>query len=134
MNITEIYEQLRAVGVVKSKYDFSQHWLGRCQSYTTAIEASGREASADALATLHTRLGALVAHLENAQGGASWDALSAQRATLRSVHGRLRELLVEHWYRKASGTQPPSRAKDRGEMQLEVQASLSHIASNRCGQ
>jgi hypothetical protein len=103
MNITQIYEQLRDVGIVESKYDFSQHWLGRCQSYTTAIEASGREASADALATLHTRLGALVAHLEHSQRGASWDALSAQRATLRSVHGRLREHLVERWWRAACG-------------------------------
>jgi hypothetical protein len=103
MIITEIYEELRGVGIVKSKYDFSQYWLGRCQSYTTAIEASGREASADALATLHTRLGALVAHMENAQQGTSWRALSAQRATLKSVHGRLREHLVERWYQAACG-------------------------------
>jgi hypothetical protein len=97
MNITQIYEQLRDVGIVKSKYDFSQHWLGRCQSYTTAIEASGREASADALATLHTRLGALVAHMENAQQGTSWRALTAQRATLKSVHGRVWEHLLNCW-------------------------------------
>ena len=101
MDISEIYFQLKGIGVVQDKYEFSRNWLGRCRSYTSAIEASGRQASADALATLHARLGALVAHLENSQQGASWNALSAQRATLRSLHGALREHLVERWHQAA---------------------------------
>jgi hypothetical protein len=100
MNITEIYEQLRDVGVVKSKYDFSQHWLGRCRSYTTAIEASGREPSTDALATLHARLGALVAHLEGPQQGVSWQALSVQRNSLSSLHKRLGTVILESGHNK----------------------------------
>lgn len=43
--VERAYKTLRELGLVKSQYDFSERWLGQCQSYYSATKARGSEPS-----------------------------------------------------------------------------------------
>ena len=54
--IEAVYEQLKALGAVRSTNDFSTRWLGMNESYLRCIRAKGTEPSAKVLARCSSRL------------------------------------------------------------------------------
>ena len=60
MVLVEIFEVVRELKLVESRYEFSEEWLGRCRSYFSAIVSSKREPSIAALTTLKVRLEAVL--------------------------------------------------------------------------
>jgi hypothetical protein len=61
--IEAIYEELKAIGAVKSSNDFSRQWLGMEQSYLRCLRSKSRQPSAKALANCASRLKRTVAVL-----------------------------------------------------------------------
>ena len=51
-----VYSALRELGLTQSQYDFSQRWLGQCQSYYSATKARGAEPSVRSLLFLDHQL------------------------------------------------------------------------------
>ena len=54
--INEIFETLSGVGVVSTEGEFSQDWLGHCESYLRTIRFKNIEPSMGALAICSVRL------------------------------------------------------------------------------
>lgn len=54
--VENVYSVLRDLGLVKSQYDFSERWLGHCQSYYSAMKARGAEPSVRSLLFLDHQL------------------------------------------------------------------------------
>lgn len=54
--VEHAYQTLRELGLVKSQYDFSERWLGQCQSYYSATKSRGREPSVRSMLFLDHRL------------------------------------------------------------------------------
>ncbi len=54
--IETIYEELRKLGAVRNRDDFSRNWLGMEKSYMRVMRAKHREPSAKAVATCAARL------------------------------------------------------------------------------
>lgn len=61
--IETIYEELKAIGAVRSSNDFSKQWLGMEKSYLRCLRAKSRQPSAKALANCASRLKRTVAVL-----------------------------------------------------------------------
>ena len=89
LEMSALYQTLRELHVVASKYEFSSLWLGRCKSYTTSLEAQGREPSTEALAILYTRLGDLVAHLQASDGQRARGALEGSIQKLQQLQAQI---------------------------------------------
>ena len=54
--IDDLYQQLRQLGVVQNKSDFSITWLGKEKSYYRGLLSKQREPSVDALAHCASKL------------------------------------------------------------------------------
>ena len=54
--LVDVYDQLRAMGVVSSTDDFSTNWLGMNKSYLRCVRAKGTDPSAKVLAYVVQRL------------------------------------------------------------------------------
>jgi len=54
--IDDLYVQLKEIGVVQNKSDFSERWLGKEKSYYRGLLSKQREPSVDALAFCATKL------------------------------------------------------------------------------
>lgn len=56
MGITEIYDRIRALGLVSSQIEFSRIWLNRSDRYYSNLIATRREPSVGTLSALAFRL------------------------------------------------------------------------------
>lgn len=74
MVLVEIFEVVRDLELVESRYEFSEKWLGRCRSYYSAIVSSNREPSIAALTTLKVRLEALLRQSSDKSTGQIYSA------------------------------------------------------------
>lgn len=54
--IEKIFEELRDIGIVRSRDQFSAEWLGREKSYLRGLQAKKRKPSVAVLATCAARL------------------------------------------------------------------------------
>ena len=54
--VENVYSALRELGLTRSQYDFSERWLGQCQSYYSAMKARGAEPSVRSLLFLDHQL------------------------------------------------------------------------------
>lgn len=54
--IDDLYGQLRELGIVENKSDFSERWLGKEKSYYRGLLSKQREPSVDALAFCASKL------------------------------------------------------------------------------
>jgi len=54
--VENVYSVLRELGLTQSQYDFSQRWLGQCQSYYSVTKARGGEPSVQSLLFLDLQL------------------------------------------------------------------------------
>lgn len=54
--IENIFEELRDIGIVRSRDQFSAEWLGRDKSYLRCLQAKNRKPSVAVLATCAARL------------------------------------------------------------------------------
>lgn len=54
--VENVYSALRELGLTQSQYDFSQRWLGQCQSYFSVTKARGGEPSVRSLLFLDLQL------------------------------------------------------------------------------
>ncbi len=54
--IDDVYLQLRELGIVQNKSDFSERWLGKEKSYYRGLLSKQREPSVDALAFCASKL------------------------------------------------------------------------------
>ena len=86
--ISSVYENIRSVGLVRSKADFSSQWLGQGGSYLTSMQARSRQPSDEVVAALASRLSH--AAMRQLDAGASnhddRNRLIALGAALVSIH------------------------------------------------
>jgi hypothetical protein len=61
--IETVYEELKKLGAVRSKDQFSSEWLGMEKSYMRVMKAKGRQPSARVVATCAARLRSHGKHL-----------------------------------------------------------------------
>lgn len=54
--IEKIFEELRDIGIVRSRDQFSAEWLGREKSYLRSLQSKNRKPSIAVLATCAARL------------------------------------------------------------------------------
>lgn len=54
--IEKIFEELRDIGVVRTRDQFSAEWLGRERSYLRGLQSKKRQPSVDVLVTCAARL------------------------------------------------------------------------------
>lgn len=54
--INEVFEALNGAGIVSTEGEFSQDWLGHCESYLRALRFKNAEPSIGALAVCASRL------------------------------------------------------------------------------
>src|SRR5512134_3854692 len=65
--LEQIYATIRGLGYTSSQYDFTEKWLGHCQSYLSTIKSRGQQPSAKSLYILAHRLELLLKALERTQ-------------------------------------------------------------------
>jgi hypothetical protein len=77
MNISEIYLNLRELGLAGSQVQFSTVWLGRSPRYYSQLIATGREPSVGALLGLSVRLDRIARSMKPDAGSAVHDLVSS---------------------------------------------------------
>lgn len=104
MNVSEIYDSMRAMGLAGSQVQFSTVWLGRSARYYSQLIASGREPSVGALLGLANRLGRMAPSLRPDTHHAMLDLKRVldehcERRELFAVrrHERVRHRKLECW-------------------------------------
>ena len=65
--IDDVYLQLRELGVVQNKSDFSMTWLGKEKSYYRGLLSKQREPSVDALAHCASKLRTVSVYLPSSK-------------------------------------------------------------------
>jgi hypothetical protein len=70
MNVSEIYQSMRSLGLASSQVQFSTVWLGRSPRYYSQLVATGRQPSVGALLGLANRLGRIAPSLRPNSGHA----------------------------------------------------------------
>ncbi len=92
--IEMIYEELKAIGAVRSSNDFSRQWLGMEKSCLRCLRAKSRQPSAKALANCASRLKRTVEVLISCDKKQA-EVLGQRLATL--ADGCVDELLATPW-------------------------------------
>ena len=96
MLIVQIYEDIRKINLVKSRYEFSEGWLGRCRSYHSAIVSAKREPSIAALTTLKVRIEAVLRQANDKSAEHVYSAEDERRRlTLKQIECAVERVIEE---------------------------------------
>ena len=77
MNVSEIYDTMRELGLTGSQVQFSTVWLGRSARYYSQLVATGRQPSVGALLGLSVRLDRIARSMKPDDGSAVRDLVSS---------------------------------------------------------
>lgn len=91
--LNAVFEQLRTLGAVQTKAQFSTAYLGKAPSYMTSMQARDRQVSDDVLATLEAAL-LIETHAQH-YGRAD----NAYTAVVRRLHAQVELHRAERWLR-----------------------------------
>ena len=94
--IEKIFEELRDIGIVRSRDQFSAEWLGREKSYLRGLQAKKRKPSVEVLAVCGARL------LKNAEQLNKADAaiVKAKSVELRRLANSCFEQILDEGLRR----------------------------------
>lgn len=93
--IEKIFEELRDIGIVRSRDQFSAEWLGREKSYLRGLQAKNRKPSVAVLATCAARLVKSADHLSKADAAIA----KAKSAELRRLANTCFEQILDEGLR-----------------------------------
>ncbi|MDH6269456.1 hypothetical protein M2360_004884 [Rhizobium sp. SG_E_25_P2] len=77
MNVSEIYQSMRSLGLASSQVQFSTVWLGRSPRYYSQLVATDREPSVGALLGLSVRLDRIARSMKPDAASAVRDLVSS---------------------------------------------------------
>ncbi|BDY05426.1 DUF6626 family protein [Ferrimonas sp. YFM] len=100
MTLDEIYLQLKRMGLCKSKYQFSERFLGMSKGYYSVLQVKQRQPSATALCRLDYALSVLARRLSLESGFASYNRMQL----LRGLQEHVKLMITE----QCKKTQPKS--------------------------
>lgn len=126
--LTNVYEQLSAIGAVATKAEFSCRFLGKSPSYMTSMQARDRAVSDTVLETLENTM---LAEIRRTALSAD-AAIKAHNVGLRRIHAKIEMYRADKWLREAAHarmkimTDTAAKATS-GEYEADNSGLLSHM-------
>ncbi|MBU9697752.1 hypothetical protein GU927_007810 [Rhodobacteraceae bacterium HSP-20] len=97
--LEQVRDTLMAAGIVRTQAEFCEQWLGKSECYLRTLKFNGLEPSAEALATLGSRLGYYANELGKRSDATSRHWAGVLTELRRGTQSALELKVRERWQR-----------------------------------